>query len=120
MSAFARPRVAKRLAGSVAAGAVVLTTALASTSLASATSADRPATPATHERATGQPVESRGYYDSRNGQSSTARAIAARRASQAAGRGPARAFRRRCPAGPSSTSTARPAPSGCWRASTAT
>jgi hypothetical protein len=97
MSAFARPRVAKRLAGSLAAGAVVLTTALASTSLASATSVDRPATPGTHERTTGQPVESRGYYDSRYGKSSTARAIAARTASKAAGRGPVRAFQEALP-----------------------
>ena len=97
MSAFARPRVAKRLAGSLAAGAVVLTTALASTSLASATSVDRPAAPATHERATAQPVDSRGYYDSRHGQSSTARAIAARRAGQVAERGPVRAFQQALP-----------------------
>ncbi len=82
---------ARRLAGCVAAGAVVLTTALATTSLASATSAGQSAKPGTtHERSTGRPAESRGFYDARNGQSSTARATTARNASKAAGRLPAK------------------------------
>ncbi len=102
MSALPRPRPtrqgARRLAGSVAAGAVVLTTALASTSLASATSADQSAKPGTHERANGgQSAESRGYYDARYGRSSTARAAIARNASRAAGRGPARALQKSIP-----------------------
>ncbi|MEO6510512.1 MAG: M36 family metallopeptidase [Nocardioides sp.] len=79
------------MAGCVAAGAVVLTTALATTSLASATSAGQSAKPgSTHERSAGRPAEARGFYDSRNGQSSTARAITARNASKAAGRLPAK------------------------------
>ena len=87
----ALPRRARRLAGSVAAGAVVLTTALASTSLvsaqSSAQSAEPAAKPSPHERSIGGSAEARGYYDARYGKSGTARAIAARGASKAASRG---------------------------------
>ena len=71
MSALPRSRPtgrqARRLAGSVAAGAVVLTTALASTSLASAQSsvtAGAGARTSTPESSTGS-AESRGHYDAR-------------------------------------------------------
>ena len=104
MSALPRSRPtgrrARRLAGSVAAGAVVLTTALASTSLASAQSsvtAGAGAQPSTPESSTGS-AEARGYYDARYGKSSTAKAIAARGASKAASRGATKAFAKSLPA----------------------
>ena len=86
-------RRARRLAGSLATGAVVLTTALASSSLASAQSSVTAAgaQASTPESSTGTP-EARGYYDARYGRSSTAKAIAARGASKAASRGATRAF----------------------------
>ncbi len=97
----ALPRRARRLAGSVAAGAVVLTTALASTSLAtapsSAQSSEPAAKPSPHERSAGGSAEARGYYDARYGTSGTARAIAARGASKAASRGATRAFAKSLP-----------------------
>ena len=95
MSALPSPtrQRARRLAAVVAAGAVVMTTALATQSLASASTAGQGAKPGTtHERSTGRPAESRGYYDARYGQSSTARAITAREASKAASRAPSRAL----------------------------
>ena len=103
MSALPRSRPAgrraRRLAGSVAAGAVVLTTALASTSLASAQSSVTAAgaQPSTPESSTGT-AEARGYYDARYGKSSTAKAIAARGASKAASRGATQAFAKSLPA----------------------
>ena len=97
----ALPRRARRLAGSVAAGAVVLTTALASTSLASAQSSaqssEPAAKPSTHERSAGGTAEARGHYDARYGKSGTARSIAARGASKAASRGATKAFAKSLP-----------------------
>ena len=105
MSALPRSRPpgrrARLLAGSVAAGAVVLTTALASTSLASAQSsvltAGAGAQPSTPESSTGS-AEARGHYDARYGKSSTAKAIAARGASKAASRGATKTFAKSLPA----------------------
>ncbi len=84
------------MAGCVAAGAVVLTTALASTSLASATTTGTPGS-TTPERTSKQPVEARGFYDARSGQSTAARAISARTAARTADRAATRAFARALP-----------------------
>jgi extracellular elastinolytic metalloproteinase len=73
----------QRVARSLAAGAVVLTTALATTGLASASTADRQSgKPSGPERST-QAAEARGHYDARYGQSGSARAATYRAASKA-------------------------------------
>ena len=104
MSALPRSRHlgrrARRLAGSVAAGAVVLTTALASTTLASAGPAEPSAKPSTPERATSSadsPGEARGYYDARSSTSGAAKAMEYRAASKAANRAATRAFAKALP-----------------------
>jgi extracellular elastinolytic metalloproteinase len=95
-------RRARRLAGTVAAGAVVLTTALASTTLASAQSAESTAPasarPGTPERAAGRSAEARGHYDARYIRSGAAKAMEYRAASKAAGRGATKAFAKALPA----------------------
>src|SRR5688572_12909911 len=104
MSALPRSRHlgrrARRLAGSVAAGAVVLTTALASTTLASAGPAEPSAKPSTPEHATSNadgPGEARGYYDARSSTSGAAKAMEYRAASKAASRAATRAFAKALP-----------------------
>ena len=99
MSALPRSRPfgrrARLLAGSVAAGAVVLTTALASTTLASAGPAEPSTRPSPPERASssaGGSAEARGYYDARSSRSGAAKAMEYRAASKAANRGATRAF----------------------------
>ena len=90
MSALPRSRPfgrrARLLAGSVAAGAVVLTTALASTTLASAGPAEPSTRPSPPERASssaGGSAEARGYYDARSSRSGAAKAMEYRAASKA-------------------------------------
>ena len=106
MSALPRSRPlgrrAWRLAGSVAAGAVVLTTALASATLASAQSggsaAPASARPGTHERAAGRTAEALGHFDARYRRSGAARAMEYRAASKAANRAATKAFAKALPA----------------------
>ncbi len=106
MSALPRSRPlgrrAWRLAGSVAAGAVVLTTALASATLASAQSggsaAPASARPDTHERAAGRTAEALGHFDARYLRSGAARAMEYRAASKAANRAATKAFAKALPA----------------------
>ena len=73
----------QRVARSLAAGAVVLTTALATTSLASASTADRQSGKPTGPERSTQAAEARGHYDARYGQSGSARAATYREASKA-------------------------------------
>ena len=107
MSALPRSRPlgrrARRLAGSVAAGAVVVTTALASTTLASAQSAGagaptaRPSTPERTTGSAGSAGEARGFYDARASRSGAQKAMEYRAASKAASRGATRAFAKALP-----------------------
>ena len=74
----------QRVARSLAAGAVVLTTALATTTtLASASTADRQSGKPTGPERSTQAAEARGHYDARYGQSGAARAATYRAASKA-------------------------------------
>ena len=85
-------RRARKVAGTLAAAAVVLTTALASTSLASATTTGRSIKPGTPERTGSPATEARGFYDARYGKSGTAKATTYRSASRAYGRGATKAL----------------------------